>query len=90
LWARADSRETLIADYLAIAQLLSLPGHDAWEQMEVVATVTCLLQEQQGWLLILDNADDLSLLADFLPRDGLCHLLLTTRAQATGKLARSL
>jgi hypothetical protein len=89
-WVRADSRETLISDYIAIAQLLSLPGHDAPEQMQVVATVKRWLQEQQGWLLILDNADDLSLLPDFLPREGKGQLLFTTRTQATGKIARSL
>ncbi len=89
LWARADSRETLIADFVAIARLLSLPGHDAKEQMQVVSTVKRWLQEQEGWLLILDNADDLSLVPDFLPTTGKGHLLLTTRAQATGKIANS-
>ncbi len=89
-WVRADSRETLTTDYVAIARLLSLPGHDAQEQMQVVATVKRWLEEHEGWLLILDNADDLSLLPDFLPHEGKGHLLLTTRAQATGKLARSL
>src|SRR5579864_7254433 len=90
LWARADSRETLIADYVAIARLLGLPDHNAQEQMQVVTTAKRWLQEHEGWLLILDNADDLSLLPDFLPRDGTGHLLLTTRAQATGKIAKSL
>ncbi len=89
-WVRAESRDTLIADSVAIAQLLGLPGHDAKEQMQVVATVKRWLQDQPGWLLILDNADELSLLPDFLPHQGNGHLLLTTRAQATGKLARSL
>jgi tetratricopeptide (TPR) repeat protein len=89
-WVRADSRETLIADALAIAQLLCLPGHNAQEQMQVIATVKRWLQEQQEWLLILDNADDLSLLPNFLPHEGKGHLLLTTRSQATGKIARSI
>src|SRR5579864_6983895 len=90
LWARAESRETLVADYVAIARLLGLPDHNAQEQMQVVTTAKRWLQEHEGWLLILDNADDLSLLPDFLPRDGTGHLLLTTRAQATGKIAKSL
>jgi tetratricopeptide (TPR) repeat protein len=90
LWVRADSRDTLLADYVAIARLLSLPGHEAEVQLAVVSAVKRWLQEQQGWLLILDNADDLSRLPDFLPPLGSGHLLLTTRAQATGKVARSL
>jgi hypothetical protein len=42
------------------------------------------------WLLILDNADDLTLLLDFLPPSLGEHLLLTTRARATGRLAHRL
>jgi tetratricopeptide (TPR) repeat protein len=89
-WVRADSRETLIADYGAIARLLSLPGESAQDHMLIVATVKRWLEQHEGWLLILDNADELSLLADFLPAGGHGHLLLTTRAQATGKLAETL
>ncbi len=89
-WVRAESRDTLVSDYIAIAQLLGLPDHDAKEQMQVVASVKRWLQENEGWLLLLDNADDLSALPDFLPREGQGQLLLTTRAQATGTLARSL
>jgi TIR domain/NB-ARC domain len=90
LWGRADSRETLLADYVAIARVLSLPGQHAQDQMQVVATVKGWLQEHEGWLLILDNADELSLVTDFLPTGGRGQLLLTTRAQATGKLAKGL
>lgn len=89
-WVRAASRETLTADYVAIAHLLGVPGHDAQKQMQVVATVKRWLDEQQDWLLILDNADDLSLLSDFLPLEDRGHLLLTTRAQAIGTIARGL
>ncbi len=89
-WVRADSRETLIADYVAIARLLSLPGQEAQDQNLIVAATKRWLEQQEGWLLILDNADDLSLLTDFLPTKGQGHLLLTTRAQATGKIAETL
>jgi hypothetical protein len=41
----------------------------------------------EDWLLILDNADDLSLVTDLLPGGGKGHVLLTTRAAATGTLA---
>jgi len=89
-WARANSRETLMADYVAIARLLLLPGSDTEDQMQVVTTVKRWLREHEGWLLMLDNADGLSLVPDFLPREGKGHLVLTTRAQATGKLASSM
>ncbi len=89
-WVHADSRETLIADFVAIARLLGLPGQDAPEQLQIVAAVKRWLEQHEGWLLILDNADELSLLSDFLPAAGHGQLLLTTRAQATGKIAQSL
>jgi serine/threonine protein kinase/Tfp pilus assembly protein PilF len=89
-WVRAASRETLVADYVALARLLCLPGQDAPDQMLIVVAVKRWLEQQEGWLLILDNADELPLLADLLPGGGQGHLLLTTRAQATGKIARSL
>lgn len=87
-WVRADSRDTLIIDFFAIAQLLALPVNRDQEPTQVVEMVKGRLQKEQGWLLILDNADDLSLLPDFLPLEGKGYLLLTTRAQATGKFAR--
>src|SRR5258708_6810841 len=90
-WVRAASRETLVADYVALARLLALPGQDAQDQMQIVAATKRWLEQHEGWLLILDNADELSLLTDFLPSGGQGHLLLlTTRAQATGKIAQSL
>ena len=89
-WVRAASRETLMADYLALARLLSLSGQDAQDQMQIVAATKRWLEQHEGWLPILDNADELSLLTDFLPTGGQGHLLLTTRAQATGKIAQSL
>ncbi len=88
LWARADSRETLVADFMSLARLLDLPGHDAPDQMLVVNAMKGWMEQQEGWLLILDNADDLRLLANFLPGGGKGHVLMTTRAQATGKIAR--
>ncbi len=39
------------------------------------------------WLLILDNADELAIVRDFLLPAGQGHTLLTTRAASTGRLA---
>lgn len=89
-WVRAASRETLIADFVSLARLLALPGQDSQDQMLIVATVKHWLERQKGWLLILDNADDLQLAKSFLPTEGTGHILLTTRAQATGTIAESL
>ncbi len=89
-WVRADTRETLVSDLMAIADLLHLAGANEQDQSRVVEAVRCWLSEHDRWLLILDNADDLELVSEFLPTSGTGHILLTTRAQATGLLAHSI
>jgi tetratricopeptide (TPR) repeat protein len=88
LWARADSRENLIQDYVSIAGLLQLPVQHLQDQPQIVEGVKRWLREQRHWLLILDNDDDLGMVRDFLPETSTGHVLLTTRAQAVGRLAR--
>jgi tetratricopeptide (TPR) repeat protein len=90
LWARAESTEALVSSYVAIASLLRLPEREAKEQELAVQAVKMWLLTHRGWLLILDNADELALLADFLPPALGGHMLLTTRAVATGRLAHRL
>jgi hypothetical protein len=69
---------------------LDLPGRDAPEPQLIVEAVKRWLVGHTGWLLILDNADDLALVSEFLPSGGQGHVLLTTRAQATGTIAPSI
>jgi hypothetical protein len=54
----------------------------------VVEAVKGWLSTHEHWLLILDNADDLALAADFLPQADTGHVLLTTREAATGRIAQ--
>jgi tetratricopeptide (TPR) repeat protein len=88
LWVKAESRESLISDFVVIAHLLNLPEQQEQEQPRVVETVKRWFQEHSGWLLICDNADDLTILRDFLPSGGKGHTLLTTRTQAMGRIAQ--
>ena len=67
LWARAESAEALVSSYVTIATLLRLPEREAKEQDITVQAVKTWLQTHHSWLLILDNADELALLPDFLP-----------------------
>ncbi len=90
LWARAETMEALNASYTEIANVLNLPQRDAQEQEVIVQAVKNWLRGTNGWLLILDNADDLAVVQPFLPTVCPGHLLLTTRAQILGKLARRL
>ena len=88
LWARAESRETLTSSFVEIAALLNLPEKDAQDQTLTVKAVKHWLQTHREWLLILDNADDLTVIREFLPNPLEGHILLTTRAQALGGLAQ--
>jgi tetratricopeptide (TPR) repeat protein len=87
-WVKAESTESLISDFVTMAYLLNLPEQQEQEQSRVVEAVKRWFQEHTGWLLIFDNADDLTLLRNFLPSGGKGHILLTTREQATGRIAQ--
>jgi tetratricopeptide (TPR) repeat protein len=90
LWALADSREALVLGYSKLASLLHLSEKDAANKSVVVEAVKQWLATHNYWLLILDNADEIALVDDFLPEVVPGHVLLTTRAQAHGTLAHGL
>ncbi len=79
LWAHAENNETLNSSYTELAHLLALPMKDVREQEKVIRAVKRWLQQQRGWLLILDNADHPVILPAFLPPTVGGHLLITTR-----------
>lgn len=84
LWVRADSPENLASDFAMLATTLDLREQAERNQFLVIAAVKRWLQDHSPWLLIFDNADDLSVVADFLPRRAYGAILLTTRSQITG------
>ncbi len=89
-WIKADTRENLLAELLTLAGVLHLPEQSAQETAITLAAVKHWFQSHQDWLLVVDNADDLALVRAFLPTGAQGHILLTTRAQATGGLALSI
>ena len=88
LWARAESHESLTSSFVEIATLLDLPQKDEQDQTLTVKAMKRWLQDNNGWLLILDNADEPKIVHEFLPTKFDGHILLTTRAQALGGLAQ--
>jgi tetratricopeptide (TPR) repeat protein/transcriptional regulator with XRE-family HTH domain len=88
LWARADSPDLLTSDFLLIAALLNLPQRNRQEQSLVVEAVLHWFDTHEKWLLILDNADHLEMVSEFIPSAGKGHVLLTTRAHSTGTIAQ--
>jgi tetratricopeptide (TPR) repeat protein len=87
-WITAHSREALISRYTTIARLLNLPESDLKAQTDAVDAVKRWLTSHDGWLLILDNADDLAMGREFIPTGSSGHVLLTTIARAVGAIAR--
>ena len=79
LWAVAESRDSLISDYVLLANVLNLPERNVQEQNLVVAAVKRWLDANSDWLLILDNADEPKLIEEFLPANHKGHILLTSR-----------
>lgn len=92
LWINASNEETIMASFATIAEALSTAGAakeiDQRKQVEVIKR--WLEQCPEPWLLIVDNAADLSLLQPLLPQWGNGNLLFTTRAHAVGSLATAL
>lgn len=90
LWTLSDTRESLVTGYIAIAELLGLPERNTEAQQIIIQAVKTWFQVHHSWLLILDNADDLALVREFIPSVFGGHLLLTTRAQSMGRMASSI
>lgn len=88
LWANADSEDSLKADFGALAVALNLVVQDNTDRDKGVSAFKRWLEGQSGWLLILDNADELELVSDVLRREWNGHILLTTRSHATGIVTR--
>lgn len=83
-WMTADSRDALISGFAALG--------DQKEQDLAKAARGALrwFEENSGWLLILDNVDDWSVVKEWLPKGGRGLVLITTRLQSTGTIATGL
>src|SRR6266566_4042478 len=87
LWVHAATRDTIITSFLELANLLKLLERQEQDQNVMLAAVKNWFASHDRWLLIFDDADELSLVEEFLPTGGKGHLLLTTRAHTLGTLA---
>ena len=86
LWVRA-ARSTLLADFVALADLLNLPEKDQKDQSVLVASIKRWFVSHDRWLLIFDNVDEIEPVYDLLPAELTGHVLLTTRIYALGTFA---
>jgi len=83
-WADADTPTTLLADFDRFAQQLGVPHLDEKGNNVALISVHRWMSEQAGWLLVLDNADDPSVVREFLPPGDRGKLIYTSRRDSLG------
>lgn len=87
LWVQAGTPASFQASFLALASLLDLPEKHLQEVKVINEAVKRWLQENQDWLLIVDNVENLQMVSDFIPSLQNGHILMTTRAASSGAVA---
>src|SRR5260370_33049646 len=66
LWVKAETEGSINADFVTIASLLNLPEKQEQEQHLIIEAVKRWFKNNVGWLLVLDNADDLEMVRGFI------------------------
>lgn len=89
-WLTASTRDELGADFVMLAALLNLPEQNEPDQDIVIRAIKRWLTAHTHWLLILDNVDNLEMVAAFLPVHSPGDVIITTRLQALGVVAQSI
>src|SRR5260370_1314698 len=90
LWTSADRHAALVASYETLARRLRLREREERDPNKVVAALKRWLAEHKGWLLVLDNVEELSLVNRFIPPDRQGAVVLTTRRQVTEPVAQAI
>jgi tetratricopeptide (TPR) repeat protein len=91
LWSSAAANASLLSSFAALANTLDLPEKNEKELSTVAAGVTRWLATNSGWLLVLDNIDtveDLNEVWRITSAAPSGHVLITTRLQGTGQIAK--
>jgi tetratricopeptide (TPR) repeat protein len=89
-WIAAETAESITSSLLSIAETLHLPERADTDQHRIIAAVQRWFTTHGDWLLIWDNVEDLNLLVRWLPVARSGAILLTTRLQMLGMLARGI
>jgi len=89
-WVRSEEPATLAADYASLAAKLDLPEKTSADQGVIIEAVRIWLEQNGGWLLVFDNAQNPEDLKDYLPRAGGGHVIITSRNPNWGGIVRTL
>ena len=89
-WVRSEEPATLAADYAGLAGRLNLPEKASQDQRIIVEAVRRWLEQNEGWLLVFDNAQEPEDLGEYLPKTGKGHVIITSRNPSWGGTAKTL
>lgn len=79
-WISAVSRASFLAGYQTVAEIAGLPIIPDAKRRDIAADVLKWLNQEQNWLLVIDNLDDITIAGGLLPVNGAGkHTLITTR-----------
>lgn len=79
LWVNAETVTVLTSGFVEIAKAIRLPAADSNDQDVAVRAALTWLNQNDGWLLILDNVDDRRELRPFVPEGDKGDVLITSR-----------
>jgi hypothetical protein len=85
-WVRAEESASLAADYAGLYRKLGLAPADTNDQSYMNKAVRQWLEENDGWLLVFDNAVRPEDIGDYVPRKGGGHFIVTSRNAGWGAL----
>jgi|GEM_PF-693125 len=80
-WLRAESEITIKADLAWLASQLNLPEAAQSDQNLTITAILRWLENNDGWLLIFDDANNPKDVQDYLPKGGRGQILITSRWQ---------
>ena len=79
-WLTAVDQASLLSGYQKISTKASLKRLLNLNPVQIAEGVLSWLKQEQSWLLVIDNLDDINVAAGFLPQTGPHqHTLITTR-----------
>ena len=88
-WVRSEEPAILANDYIELAGRLGLEKYSGKTE-ELIDAVRRWFENNTGWLLIFDNAQNPSDLTRYLPKIGAGHVIVTSRNQNWESLTKSL
>jgi transcriptional regulator with XRE-family HTH domain len=86
-WIAAETYESLVLSFVAVARQLQLPEAKENDPLQVVKAALHWFSTHRDWLLVFDNVENVSLLKSFLPTARQSALLITTRLHSLDGLA---